>query len=62
MSNALPIFVPEDRNATIFVVCRKGNDSRKAALELVKIGYKNVHNLCGGLEAWSRMDPSFPVY
>jgi rhodanese-related sulfurtransferase len=35
----------------------------QVALFLEKAGYKNVHNLVGGVDAWSRtVDPAVPVY
>jgi rhodanese-related sulfurtransferase len=35
----------------------------QAAMFLDKQGYARVHNLAGGVDAWSRqVDPAVPVY
>ncbi|MFZ5944637.1 MAG: rhodanese-like domain-containing protein [Bacillota bacterium] len=41
----------EDKEAPIFVYCRSGNRSAKAAEILVELGYKKVYNL-GGINSW----------
>jgi rhodanese-related sulfurtransferase len=41
----------KDKNATIFVYCRTGNRSEKAARELVKMGFSTVYDL-GGIVDW----------
>src|SRR5262249_36924976 len=39
--------------------CHHGNRSRAAAEHFLKLGFSNVYNLAGGIEAWSRdVDPS----
>jgi len=43
--------------------CHHGGRSRGAAEHFLKLGFKNVYNLAGGIEAWSRdVDPSIPRY
>jgi monothiol glutaredoxin len=43
--------------------CHHGGRSRGAAEHFLKLGFKNVYNLAGGIEAWSRdIDPSVPRY
>jgi monothiol glutaredoxin len=43
--------------------CHHGGRSRAAAEHFLKLGFKNVYNLAGGIEAWSRdVDPSVPRY
>jgi monothiol glutaredoxin len=43
--------------------CHHGNRSRAAAEHFLKLGFANVYNLAGGIEAWSRdVDPSVPRY
>jgi monothiol glutaredoxin len=43
--------------------CHHGGRSRGAAEHFLKLGFKNVYNLAGGIEAWSRdVDPSVPRY
>jgi len=43
--------------------CHHGGRSRGAAEHFLKLGFKNVYNMAGGIEAWSRdVDPSVPRY
>lgn len=43
--------------------CHSGSRSRAAAEHFLKLGFKNVYNLAGGIDAWSReIDPSVPRY
>ncbi|HEY0192119.1 MAG TPA: Grx4 family monothiol glutaredoxin [Kofleriaceae bacterium] len=43
--------------------CHHGGRSRGAAEHFLKLGYKNVYNMAGGIEAWSKdVDPSVPRY
>jgi monothiol glutaredoxin len=43
--------------------CHRGGRSRGAAEHFLKLGFKHVYNLAGGIEAWSRdVDPSVPRY
>jgi monothiol glutaredoxin len=43
--------------------CHSGGRSQRAALEFAGLGFRNVHNLEGGIDAWSReVDPSVPRY
>jgi monothiol glutaredoxin len=52
---------PPDRE--IVVLCHHGMRSHRAAEELVRHGLRNVHNLVGGIDAWSAdVDPSVPRY
>lgn len=37
----------------LIVVCRSGGRSRKAALTLVARGFRDVHDLVGGMLAWN---------
>ena len=49
--------------APIFVVCRRGLDSRVATAELLKLGVFNVYDVAGGLDAWRQhVDRFFPDY
>jgi len=49
---------------SIYVVCRRGNDSQRATLALLRHGVvADIYNIEGGLQSWSRtVDPSFPTY
>lgn len=52
-----------DRSRTLVVACHHGVRSRAAAEHLVTMGFRDVHNLEGGIDAWSvRIDPSVPRY
>ncbi len=47
----------------IVVICHYGERSQMAASELVECGFKTVHNLVGGIDAWSQIvDPTVPRY
>lgn len=40
-----------DKNKTILVYCRTGNRSRRAAKDLISLGYKDVYDF-GGIVDW----------
>ncbi len=43
--------------------CKMGGRSQKAAEFLQQSGFKKVHNLAGGIDAWStQVDPKVPKY
>jgi rhodanese-related sulfurtransferase len=47
----------------VVAICHHGGRSHQVALFLEKAGYSKVHNLAGGVDAWSRtVDPSVPLY
>jgi monothiol glutaredoxin len=51
------------KNAMIVLHCHKGGRSQQAAEYLRRKGFTNVHNLAGGIDAWSReIDPQVPRY
>jgi monothiol glutaredoxin len=51
------------KDTPIAFYCHSGNRSRGAAEHFIKQGFKTVHNLAGGIEAWSKdVDPSVPRY
>ena len=52
-----------DRATTLVMQCHHGVRSRAAAEHCLAMGFRDVHNLEGGIEAWSqRVDPSVPRY
>ena len=52
-----------DQNAAIVCQCKSGARSAKATGFLRSIGFKNVRNLAGGIQAWiDQVDPSQPKY
>jgi molybdopterin/thiamine biosynthesis adenylyltransferase/rhodanese-related sulfurtransferase/molybdopterin converting factor small subunit len=62
--NDLPRRVTElDPKREIVVHCKVGGRSQKAAEFLAQNGFKNVHNVAGGINAWSeKVDPKVPKY
>src|SRR5271165_1717316 len=62
--NDLPKRVNElDSSREIVVHCKMGGRSAKAVAFLQQAGFGKVHNLAGGISAWSdRVDPKVPKY
>ena len=60
----LPFRWPElDLEQTIVVYCHHGIRSARAVQFLRQVGFLDVRNLRGGIDAWSRrVDPSVPTY
>lgn len=44
--------LPADKDIPIAVYCRSGRMSAEAAKQLVDLGYKNIYDLKGGINAW----------
>jgi rhodanese-related sulfurtransferase len=52
-----------DAAREIVAICHHGGRSMQVAMFLEKQGFERVHNLMGGIDAWSRaVDPSVPTY
>ena len=52
-----------DRDKDVVAICHHGGRSQQAAMFLEKAGFTRIHNLVGGVDAWSRtVDPTVPVY
>jgi rhodanese-related sulfurtransferase len=43
-----------DRTREVYVICRTGRRSAEAVTKLHSLGYENVVNVAGGLEAWKK--------
>ena len=44
--------LPADKGSRILVYCRSGGESAQAAQTLLDLGYTDVWNLAGGMNAW----------
>ena len=52
-----------DRDREVVAICHHGGRSMQVAMFLEKNGFAKVHNLQGGVDAWSRtVDPAVPLY
>ena len=52
-----------DKDAVLVFHCHHGGRSQKAAEHFASLGFRNVYNLAGGIDAWSReIDPNVPRY
>ncbi|OIT26167.1 PREDICTED: adenylyltransferase and sulfurtransferase MOCS3 [Nicotiana attenuata] len=49
--------------ASLYMICRRGNDSQRAVQLLHKAGFTSAKDIIGGLESWAHnVDPKFPTY
>lgn len=52
-----------DKNALLVFHCHHGGRSQRAAEHFTSLGFTNVWNVAGGIDAWSQeVDPSVPRY
>lgn len=52
-----------ERDRDVVAICHHGGRSLQVAMFLEKNGFARVHNLQGGVDAWSRtVDPAVPLY
>ncbi|CAN4103991.1 unnamed protein product [Withania somnifera] len=50
-------------NVSLYVICRRGNDSQRAVQLLHQEGFSMAKDIIGGLESWAQnVDPKFPMY
>jgi monothiol glutaredoxin len=53
--------MPADTELAFY--CHTGTRSQGVAEHFRKLGFSNVHNVAGGIDAWSKeIDPSVPTY
>ncbi|MGA8277296.1 MAG: Grx4 family monothiol glutaredoxin [Rhodanobacteraceae bacterium] len=51
------------KDTPLAFLCHHGNSSRNAAEHFRDLGFSDVHNIEGGIDAWSRdIDPALPRY
>ncbi|MEM6719460.1 MAG: rhodanese-like domain-containing protein [Bacteroidota bacterium] len=51
-SNFNENFAEFDREKPVYLYCRSGHRSQRAAKKLVKIGFTKIYDLKGGYKAW----------
>ena len=52
-----------DPDKDVVAICHHGGRSQQVAMFLEKAGFTRMHNLVGGVDAWSRtVDPTVPLY
>jgi len=52
-----------DRGTPIVFHCHHGGRSQAAAEHFASLGFREVYNLAGGIDAWSQeVDPTVPRY
>jgi rhodanese-related sulfurtransferase len=51
-SNFTENFASFNREQPIYLYCRSGNRSQRAAKKLAQIGFKKIYDLKGGYKAW----------
>ena len=52
-----------DRSHPTVVICHHGTRSLQVVAFLERMGFQNLHNLQGGIDAWARqVDTCIPVY
>jgi rhodanese-related sulfurtransferase len=60
---ALPEKLKESQSAPVVVFCHHGIRSAQVAAWLLSLGWKDVYNLAGGIDAYARtVDPSISLY
>ena len=59
----LQALIAKEQGSTVYVICRRGNDSQRAVLKLASHGITNTRNVVGGVAAWHQyVDSDFPIY
>lgn len=55
--NAEDYFNQADKEKTLVVCCYHGISSQGAAAQFAEMGFKDVHSMIGGFEAWQQTYP-----
>ncbi len=50
------------KDTPIAFLCHRGGRSAQAAEHFRQLGFRDIHNVIGGIEAWADIDPSVPRY
>lgn len=50
------------KDTALAFLCHHGSRSGQAAEHFRALGFTDVHNITGGIDAWSTMDPAIPSY
>lgn len=50
------------KETALAFLCHHGSRSAQAAEHFRQLGFGEVHNVTGGIDAWSQMDPAVPKY
>jgi len=53
--------LPQDKSTTILVYCRSGSMSKAASEEIAKLGFTNVYNLKGGIDAYKESNVEITI-
>ena len=60
---SVPARFPElDRDRETVVICHHGGRSAQAAEHFRQLGFSEVYNVVGGIDAWAAFDPAVPRY
>lgn len=61
--NSLPALAALPRDTALAFLCHVGNSSRQAAEHFRGLGFREVYNIEGGIDAWAQqIDPDVPRY
>ncbi|MDQ2702437.1 MAG: rhodanese-like domain-containing protein, partial [Pseudomonadota bacterium] len=50
------------KDTPLAFLCHRGGRSAQAAEHFRQLGFSEVYNITGGIDAWADLDPSIPKY
>ena len=50
------------KDTPLAFLCHHGGRSAQAAEHFRQLGFREVHNVTGGIDAWADLDPAIPKY